>query len=204
VVAIIGGSPSLEDRDVSMRTGPDRPTRYGPYVGLVFVAGGFIAIILGWLGMADDACVDCQMPYIVSAGAGGLALVVFGSTLLVIARMRAERIAADARIRELIKATGRVGTALATTTGSQNGLVVAGKSTYHRPDCRLVQGKDLEKVTVQAAAATGLSACRVCSPETVEESPEGAASGESASPDASSTKKRSGRTRKKTAARKKA
>jgi hypothetical protein len=43
--------------------------------------------------------------------------------------------------------------------------VVAGKSTYHRPECRLVEGKaDLDRVSVEVARLQGLSPCRVCNP----------------------------------------
>jgi hypothetical protein len=42
---------------------------------------------------------------------------------------------------------------------------VAGKSTYHRPECRLVEGKtDLDRVSVEVARLQGLSPCRVCNP----------------------------------------
>jgi hypothetical protein len=47
------------------------------------------------------------------------------------------------------------------TTGS----FVAGPSAYHRPDCRLVQGRDdVEYISAADAAARELKACRVCKP----------------------------------------
>ncbi|MGH3647829.1 MAG: hypothetical protein ACRDTM_11730 [Micromonosporaceae bacterium] len=59
-------------------------------LGLMFCLLGGTLITFGWMGTARVACVDCQMPYLLSAGAGGLALIVFGVGLLVIAQLRAE------------------------------------------------------------------------------------------------------------------
>jgi hypothetical protein len=140
----------------------DLRVRYGRLLGLLFCVAGFIVIALGWNGMAREACPDCQLPYIVSGGAGGVALVLFGVALLVLAQLRAERIRLAEQIgdalRPLIHATAE--------DGSGGGKVVAGKSTFHRPGCRLVKDKsDLDEMSMAAARARGLTPCRVCNPE---------------------------------------
>jgi hypothetical protein len=140
----------------------DLRVRYGRLLGLLFCVAGFIVIALGWNGMAREACPDCQLPYIVSGGAGGVALVLFGVALLVLAQLRAERIRLAEQIgdalRPLVHATAE--------DGSGGGKVVAGKSTFHRPDCRLVKDKsDLDEMSLAAARANGLTPCRVCNPE---------------------------------------
>jgi hypothetical protein len=48
------------------------------------MAGG-VVLTFAWMGMAELAYVDGQMPYLVSGGAAGLALVVVGSTLILTA-----------------------------------------------------------------------------------------------------------------------
>ena len=54
---------------------------------------------------------------------------------------------------------------LASSGGNGHSEVVAGQSTYHRPECRLVQGKSgLERVTPETAVMNGLSPCRLCNP----------------------------------------
>ena len=146
----------------------DRQVRLGRIVGLVFCVAGFVIITIGWNGMANVACVDCQMPYLLSAGAAGLGLILFGTSLLSISSNRAERLAQDHRLQELARQLSIMGAAVE-TQGSPNGRVVAGKSTYHQPDCRLVKDrKDLDFITVTIAAAQGLSPCRVCNPETAD------------------------------------
>ena len=178
------------------RIGGDRQVRFRTIAGLVLILGGGVVIFLGWWGMAGRDCSQCQLPYIVSGGLGGLAMVVTGSALLVMSGLRAERIKAEARTQELIQVMGRLGTALTVGEGSTDGLVLAGKSTYHRPECRLVKDKDLEKVSLQVASASGLAPCRVCSPETLDEPANGgktaSEAGETSAPaKASSSRRRS-------------
>lgn len=75
-------------------------------LGLLFCLAGGVAITFGWAGTAQVTCVDCQVPYLISGGAGGVALVVLGTGLLVIAQLRiegnriAERLAAPPEGRE--------------------------------------------------------------------------------------------------------
>jgi hypothetical protein len=58
---------------------------------MIFVVAGFAGIGVGWNEMARVTCVDCQLPYLLSAGAGGLGAIILGVGLLVIAQIRAER-----------------------------------------------------------------------------------------------------------------
>ena len=72
----------------------DRPPRliqFTRLLGLLFVAGGFAVIGVGWNEIAQMTCVDCQLPYVLSAGGAGLGLVVLGVGLLLVAQLRAER-----------------------------------------------------------------------------------------------------------------
>jgi len=141
----------------------ERQTRYARLLGLAFCMAGFAAIALGWVGAARKACVDCQIPYLISGGAAGVALMVFGAGLLLMAQMRTEARRLSARLEymtgALTKSIGGV------PTTSANGKVVAGRSTFHLPDCRLVKDKPgLDLVTVEAAVHDGLDPCRICDP----------------------------------------
>ncbi|WP_205324946.1 hypothetical protein [Glycomyces sp. YM15] len=79
------------------------PTTRLRFLGLLFWMGGGVVLTLAWMGMAELAYVDGQMPFLVSGGAAGLALVVVGSTLVLSAAMfdAAERGAQ--RTAELLK-----------------------------------------------------------------------------------------------------
>jgi hypothetical protein len=99
----------------SGRAEPPRPERRPPAgderrhvgfaraLGLAFCGAGFVAIVLGWNGMARVTCPDCQLPYLLSAGAVGLGLIVFGATLLLLGQIRAERLRNGEQIRDLVR-----------------------------------------------------------------------------------------------------
>jgi hypothetical protein len=157
---------------MAFREGSDTRIRYGRLLGMIFITAGFIIIGIAWNGAASRACVDCQFPYLISGGATGLGLIGLGATLLLVSSLRAERLHLEIAIREAAGAraapTGDVAAAPkggSRTGAAPNGRVVMGASTYHRPDCRLVVGKEgLPKGTAEEASASGLTACRVCNP----------------------------------------
>src|SRR5207302_8765921 len=70
--------------------GPGRQTAYTRALGILFCLAGFGAIFLGWAGAARQACVDCQLPYLLSGGALGLGLIVFGAVLMIMAQLRTD------------------------------------------------------------------------------------------------------------------
>lgn len=144
----------------------DRQIRFARILGLCFIVAGFIAIGFAWSGMAKVACPDCQLPYLLSGGAAGVGLILLGSVALVVAQIRVAQLGFQDQVGHINQAIVRVA---GLTQSGENGRnqVVAGQSTYHRPDCRLVQGKQgLERVTVEMAVMNGLSPCRVCNPAT--------------------------------------
>jgi hypothetical protein len=157
---------------VPVRKGPDRQVRYGRILGLVFLVVGFLAIGFGWNGMAKIAYADGQLPYLLSGGATGLGLILLGATMLIAAQFRDERLKLADQLREVGVAISKA-VAGGAAGPARGDLVVAGKSTYHRQGCRLVEGKaDVDQVTVEVARLNGLSPCRVCDPPTGEDGAE--------------------------------
>jgi len=145
----------------------DRQIRFARILGLCFIAAGFAAIGFGWSGMARVACPDCQLPYLLSSGAAGIGLIIVGAGALVIAQIRASQLGFQEQVKQINQAVVRVAGLASSGGNGHKDQVVAGQSTYHRSDCRLVQGKaDLERVTVETAVMSGLSPCRVCNPAT--------------------------------------
>jgi len=64
--------------------------------------GGVVIIALGWNEMARVTCVDCQFPYLLSAGAGGLGAMVVGVGLLIVPQIRAERVRLFRRLERTV------------------------------------------------------------------------------------------------------
>ena len=75
-------------------------------LGLAFVTGGGVVIGLGWFGAAAKDCVQCQIPYLLSGGAAGLALIVFGVALLLLAQVRTESRRLGDRIEQALRREG--------------------------------------------------------------------------------------------------
>lgn len=146
----------------------DRRVYVGRVLGLLFVTAGFVVIGKAWDGAASINFTTGQFPYLLSGGFMGLGLVVTGCTLLLLTTVRGEREIMTQKLDEVTKLLSR---SLTRMSASSNGLagsgeqVVAGETTYHRPDCKILQGKTgLTTLTVEQATAEGLTACRVCDP----------------------------------------
>ena len=146
----------------------DRRVHLGKILGLLFVTAGFIVIGKAWDGAASINFTTGQFPYLLSGGFIGVGLIVTGCTLLFLATVRGERQAMTDKLDEVSRLLGR---SLNRMQLSSNGVagageqVVAGESTYHRPDCRILKGKTgLTTLTLEQVAAEGLRPCRVCEP----------------------------------------
>lgn len=162
---------------------------FGGTVAVVLVAAGLLVIGLGWNGAAGSGSyvngvpdIRAQLPWLISGGGLGLALVIVGAALMVTQGQRADRARLEARLEELAEALraggGNVGTpsysapprgaAVASGARSTDGaeVVVAGASSYHRPDCHLVSGRDdARHITRDEAEAEDLAPCRICRPD---------------------------------------
>jgi len=152
--------------------------KLGGQLGSACVAAGLIVILLGWNGAASIDFAQGQIPYLLSGGAFGLALVVFGAVLIAVQNARRDRVRLEAQLDELNAAVGRLATAVSITQ-ADNGrpasvaseTVVVGRTSFHRPTCRLAAGKDLVRTTVELALAEGLNPCRICTPTGAEAVP---------------------------------
>lgn len=144
--------------------------------GAILMPLGLIAIFLGWYGVAHTKYQYDQLPYVVSGGLLGLALVFLGGFLYFgawLARLGTEQ---RENTRQLTDAMmllvdvvgkqsggGQLGSgAVDATSGAE--LVLAGNgSTVHRRDCPLINHRDdLRPLT---GNETDLGTCRVCRPD---------------------------------------
>ena len=151
--------------------------RLGGQLGLACIGIGLLVIGIGWNGAAGIDFVSGQVPYLLSGGALGLGLVLLGATLVIVQNSRRDRAFLEAQLRDLNVAVTRLANALGGVAGGNGSgggegeRVVLGRSSFHRPDCRLAAGKGLPASTVSAALAEGLTACRICQPTDLEAVP---------------------------------
>jgi hypothetical protein len=134
---------------------------------------GLLVILLGWYGAAHTPYLFEQIPYMISGGLIGLALVT-GAGLLYFGAWVARSAAAQQRtaeqtlelLREIRDGLGGQTTRTA-ANGSATGFVATARgSMWHRPDCPVVAGRtDLHSVSEDG---DGLQPCALCNPLSTE------------------------------------
>ena len=147
-----------------------RWNKLGGQLGIGYIVAGLALIFLGWNGAASYDRAESQIPYLISGGLAGLALVIVGAGLLVVQALRAGRNETAAEIADLREAVERLASgggapAPRVAGGSTDVAVVAGPSSYHRDDCRSVEGQTGAVPMFRAEAKErGLAPCRICDP----------------------------------------
>ena len=143
------------------------PGQFGGRAGIVLAAIGLLLILLGWNGAAGQLSILGQVPYILSGGVLGIAFVILGGAMLIVQGNREDRALLEAKLDLLAEAyLEGSGRAKAGTPGDVSGLVVAGRASYHKTGCRLVDGREeTNYLTPVEAAGAGLKPCRVCQPD---------------------------------------
>ncbi|TAL25741.1 MAG: hypothetical protein EPN99_01180 [Frankiales bacterium] len=146
------------------------PGRRMLLLGGILLPLGVLLVLIGWLGTARTPLVFEQVPYVVSGGLLGLALVVIGGFLyfsywqtLVIRALRenADQLGASLqRIEGLLAADAKDGTRPA--VGGDELVATATGTMLHRPDCSVVVGRD--RLRPVPAQAPGMTPCSLCQP----------------------------------------
>lgn len=140
-------------------------------LGMGVIGLGLLVILIAWNGAAGLDYAQGQLPYLLSGGFGGLSLVVLGASLLLAESNRRDRAVLEQQLVELTAAVQRLSSTTGVVASASAGLdisdeiVIAGRSSFHTPECRLVQGRNLgEQLVREVAVAQGLTPCRVCAP----------------------------------------
>lgn len=160
------------------------PDRWLLIVGGVLMPLGAVFVLLGWAGASRTPLLFEQVPYLISGGLLGLALVLAGGfvyfsywlTLLVREQRQAREDLQSSlrRVEELLAAA--VGAATPTAVPATVSVPAQGGapeparrlvatptgSMLHRPDCAAVAGR--ENLREVSAETPGLTPCRICEP----------------------------------------
>jgi hypothetical protein len=139
-----------------------------PVLGWLLALLGAVALFLGWYGVSGTAVPAKQLPYLVSGGLTGVALVVLAAAVLAADDVRR-------RFAHLERVEARVEALYALLTEEVRDpvlegtyLAVDGGRSFHAPGCRLVQGKATARELSRGEVLTsGLAPCRVCDPPAV-------------------------------------
>jgi len=149
-----------------------------PWVGWILVGAGALMMLLGYFGVSRESLPGKQIPYLVSGGIGGVFLAVLGAYFLGTQEMRKDSGRLDRleqMVEELHQALLRRPDAPARSAPLQaapNGatgparrvVAVDGGELFHRLDCAMAAGKDVDEMTPAAARKRGLRPCPACTP----------------------------------------
>lgn len=147
-----------------------------PVVGWVLVAVGAVMIVVGYLGVAHQVLVAKQLPYLVSGGILGVAVVAVGVMFIATEQVRYD---AD-RLDRLERMVGELHGILLTDpsapavvghapAGIRAAALVAlpEGERYHTDGCRVVQGKPDVEAVARAIRRRALTPCPLCEPAAV-------------------------------------
>lgn len=160
-----------------------------PVLGWALVVLGLVVIGFGWWGVANNAIVAKQLPYLASGGIIGLALVTLGGRFLMIQDLRQDSGRLD-RLEQMVHElheillTSAEAQAQADATrefapddngvahanggraaGSSTYLVLPEAETYHRSGCAMLQDKDdVSRIRAATVARRNLRPCPLCEP----------------------------------------
>jgi len=156
-----------------------RATR--PVWGWILVGVGLLLILVGYLGISREALVAKQLPYLISGGIGGIALVGFGAMLVGTEDLKRTQERID-HLEDLVAdlhnaLLSRPDAPVLSSNGDSGGerraganatlMALPGGQSYHRADCSMIEGKpEAKPVTAGAARRQGLKPCRLCEPQT--------------------------------------
>lgn len=145
-----------------------------PVLGWVLAGLGALALFLGWYGVSGESLTSKQLPYLVSGGLTGIALVVIASVFLATDDVRRQLSQVDELRRKVddlyalfVEELATPADApVATSAPDTNTLVALPAGTsFHRADCALVTGKtETASIDARAIRARKLRPCRVCEP----------------------------------------
>jgi hypothetical protein len=148
--------------------------RWFRYAGPVLMPLGALVIFLGWYGASHTTRLFLQIPYLISGGLFGLGLMFAGgflyfarwlTDLLLESRQQAaEAQAAAARTLvalERIEALLSEGAASAAVVADDRLVMTRNGRLLHRPDCRMVVGRDVIEVEV---VTDDHEPCGICHP----------------------------------------
>ncbi|MEX1177582.1 MAG: hypothetical protein WEB09_03890 [Nitriliruptor sp.] len=122
---------------------------------------GFGLIVLGWNGAASYDLTPRQFPFLLSGGIAGLGVVLVGLTMALVNEMRRSTTAILAKLEQVADRSAEA--AGPTVVPGSGPAVVAGRTTYHLPTCRLVvERDDLQTMSPDDASGRGLAPCRIC------------------------------------------
>lgn len=115
--------------------------------GVILLVVGGVMITVGWDQAASEDCVQCQFPYLLSASLPGLALIMIGMTVLVLAVVRRDALERDQQLEKLTASVSEI----ASIVGPRDPYDPAITGEYRPRPRTATNGSDSEAATTEVA-----------------------------------------------------
>jgi hypothetical protein len=143
-----------------------------PYLGWVLYAAAVIALFVGWWGVSGTPLVAKQLPYIASAGLIGVVLITIGNRVFMTNDLRRDSGRLD-RLEQMVGELHAVLLARTDAVAEPSQALAGGKpfravqrgTSYHLPECSMVQGKSTVGISRGEVTSRNLKPCRMCQPD---------------------------------------
>jgi hypothetical protein len=133
----------------------------------VFLVAGILLVILGWYGAAHTNILTEQIPYFISGGLLGMALIIVAGVVGSSAALERENRELRADLMRAMQSapmrtvTGGAATASRRSDDGQVYIVPGGRS-FHLSGCPIIEGKDGSELTMEEAVTAGFTSCKLC------------------------------------------
>ena len=139
-------------------------------LALGLLALGVVLVLLGWYGAANTNILTEQIPYLISGGLLGMALIIVAGIVGSSASLSRENREMHRDLTNVI-GTSSVGTlrsvpSAARRAPSDGGVyLVPGGHSYHQQGCPIIEGKHSTELPLDEAIAAGYTTCKLCGPD---------------------------------------
>ena len=138
-------------------------------LAVVLLVIGVILVLLGWYGAAHTNILTEQIPYLISGGLLGMALIIVAGVIGSSASLSREN-------REMHRdLAGAIGSTPATPLRSVpsprsapadgRAYIVPGGHSYHLAGCPIIEGKNGSDMSIDEATSAGYTTCKLCGPD---------------------------------------
>lgn len=131
---------------------------------------GVVIVLLGWYGAAHTNILTEQVPYLISGGLLGMALIIVAAVIGSSASLERENRDLRNDLTRLLSNVGtRSGGSLTSLprAATDDGLVytVPGGRSFHLGGCPIVEGKQASEMPLEEATKAGFTTCKLCGPD---------------------------------------
>jgi hypothetical protein len=131
---------------------------------------GVVIVLLGWYGAANTNILTEQVPYLISGGLLGMALIIVAAVVGSSASLERENRELRRDLTRLLapgglRSTPGLGSVPRGRSDDGRVVVVPGGRSYHATGCPIAEGKQGSEMSLDEATEAGFSACKLCGPD---------------------------------------